>query len=116
MAGTYRPPFGPVGRALDRALLHRVASATIREFTAQVAARITDRSGAVAATLNGAGVTGDQLRYLDDAPRVRHCRSARIYEAAGCSCGLVIRAGPPWLMLPGRAGLTGGPASRLRGL
>jgi len=41
MAGTYRPPLGAVGRALDRALLHRVASATIRNFIAQVAARIT---------------------------------------------------------------------------
>jgi hypothetical protein len=46
MAGAYRPPLGPVGKALDRALLHRVASATIREFIAQVAAQITGRPGA----------------------------------------------------------------------
>jgi hypothetical protein len=58
MAGTYRPPLGPVGRALDRALLHRVASATIREFIAQVAARITGRPAATeAAASNGTGTS-----------------------------------------------------------
>ena len=58
MAGAYRPPLGPVGKALDRALLHRVASATIREFIAHVAARITDRPGATEATAsNGTGAS-----------------------------------------------------------
>jgi hypothetical protein len=58
MAGAYRPPFGPVGKALDRALLHRVASATIREFIAQVAARITGPPGtAEAVAPNGAGTS-----------------------------------------------------------
>lgn len=56
MAGTYRSPLGPVGKALDRALLHRVASATIREFLARVAAQITDRPGAAAAP-NGTGAS-----------------------------------------------------------
>ncbi len=28
----YRPPFGAVGRAIDRALLHRVAEATVKDF------------------------------------------------------------------------------------
>jgi len=47
-----------VPRALDRTLLHRVASAAIREFTAQVAARITGHPGAVAGTTpNGAGAS-----------------------------------------------------------
>jgi hypothetical protein len=57
MAGAYRPPLGPVGMALDRALLHRVAAATIREFIAQVAARITGQPGAEAAAPNGAGAS-----------------------------------------------------------
>jgi hypothetical protein len=58
MAGTYRPPLGPVGRALDRALLHRVASATIRHFIAQVAAGITGRPGSAEATaFNGTGAS-----------------------------------------------------------
>jgi hypothetical protein len=45
MSGVYRPPLGALGQALDRAILHRVAAATIRDFTAQVAARITDHPG-----------------------------------------------------------------------
>ena len=41
MAGSYRPPLGSLGEALDRAMLRRVAAATIRRFVAQVAAQIT---------------------------------------------------------------------------
>jgi hypothetical protein len=40
MAGVYRPPLGALGQALDRAVLRRVAVATIRRFVAQVAASI----------------------------------------------------------------------------
>ena len=42
MAGSYRPPLGSLGAALDRAVLHRVADATIRRFVARVAAQISD--------------------------------------------------------------------------
>ncbi len=45
MSGVYRPPLGALGQALDRAILHRVATATIRDFVAQVAARIADQPG-----------------------------------------------------------------------
>ena len=38
LAGAYRPPLGALGDALDRALLHRVASATIRGFLRRIAA------------------------------------------------------------------------------
>jgi hypothetical protein len=31
----YRPPLGTVGRAMDRALLHRVAEATVKDFLDQ---------------------------------------------------------------------------------
>jgi hypothetical protein len=31
----YRPPLGTVGRAIDRALLHRVAEATVKDFLDQ---------------------------------------------------------------------------------
>src|SRR5690349_1645751 len=58
MAGSYRPPLGALGRALDQAILHRVAAATIRGFVAQVAARIGGgQSGGAAETHapNGAG-------------------------------------------------------------
>jgi hypothetical protein len=50
MAGSYRPPLGPLGEALDRAILRRVATATIRSFVAQVAAQITGQPAS-----NGAG-------------------------------------------------------------
>src|SRR5260370_55575 len=37
LAGSYRPPLGAMGQALDRAILHRVASATIRGFLGRIA-------------------------------------------------------------------------------
>jgi hypothetical protein len=46
MAGAYRPPLGPLGEALDRAILRRVADATIRSFLARVAAQITGQPSA----------------------------------------------------------------------
>jgi hypothetical protein len=45
MSGVYRPPLGALGQALDRAILHRVAAATVRNFLGQVAARIADQPG-----------------------------------------------------------------------
>ena len=50
LAGAYRPPLGALGQALDRAVLHRVAVATIRGFLARVAAQLADQPVA-----NGAG-------------------------------------------------------------
>jgi hypothetical protein len=35
--GTYAPPLGPLGRALDRAVLHRVAEASVKGFVDRVA-------------------------------------------------------------------------------
>lgn len=40
ISARYRPPFGVVGRALDRALLHRVAEATIKDFLDHAGERI----------------------------------------------------------------------------
>ncbi len=40
MSGRYRPPLGAVGRAIDRALLNRVAEATVRDFVRRVAAAL----------------------------------------------------------------------------
>ena len=37
MRGTYAPPLGPLGRALDRAVLHRVAEASVKSFVDRVA-------------------------------------------------------------------------------
>jgi hypothetical protein len=49
MAGVYRPPLGSLGEALDRAILRRVAAATIRSFVARVAAQITGQPGSASA-------------------------------------------------------------------
>lgn len=37
LAGSYRPPLGRLGAALDRAILHQVATATVRALLHQVA-------------------------------------------------------------------------------
>ena len=50
LAGAYRPPLGPLGQALDRAVLNRVAAATIRNFLLEVAAQLDDHP-----VPNGAG-------------------------------------------------------------
>ena len=42
----YRPPLALVGRALDRALLHRVAEATIGDFVERIADRILPQRAA----------------------------------------------------------------------
>jgi hypothetical protein len=36
VSGAYRPPLGALGAALDRAVLHRVAEATIQSFVNQL--------------------------------------------------------------------------------
>jgi hypothetical protein len=40
LTGVYRPPLGVVGAVLDRAILSRVATATIRDFIGRLAADI----------------------------------------------------------------------------
>jgi len=47
--GVYRPPFGAAGAGLNRAILHRVATATIRAFVTQVADAIATPPPAPAA-------------------------------------------------------------------
>lgn len=40
LAGSYRPPLGALGTVLDAAILHRVASATVRGFMSRIATAI----------------------------------------------------------------------------
>jgi hypothetical protein len=47
ISARYRPPLGPVGRALDRAILHRVAEATVKDFLDQVAVVVDETARAV---------------------------------------------------------------------
>jgi hypothetical protein len=48
LAGVYRPPLGRAGGALDRAVLQRVAAATIHAFIRRVADAIVHPAGAPA--------------------------------------------------------------------
>lgn len=42
ISAVYEPPLGLVGRAADRALLHRVAEATLKDFLDRVATRLSE--------------------------------------------------------------------------
>jgi len=43
LSARYKPPFGLVGESLDRALMHRVAEATVRDFVERVASVLRQR-------------------------------------------------------------------------
>lgn len=42
LTGSYRPPFGRAGAALDRVIMHRIATATIQSLLGSVADAIAD--------------------------------------------------------------------------
>jgi hypothetical protein len=46
LTGAYRPPLGPLGTALDRVALRRVATATIQHFVRQLGDALADPPGA----------------------------------------------------------------------
>ena len=48
MSARYRPPFGMIGRAVDRAMMHRVAEATVKDFLDRVGDRLALRAVAPA--------------------------------------------------------------------
>ena len=48
ISARYRPPMGSFGQVLDRALLHRVAEAALKDFLDRVGATISTRVRAVA--------------------------------------------------------------------
>jgi carbon monoxide dehydrogenase subunit G len=54
LSGVYRPPLGSLGAALDRAALHRIATATIRNFLSCLASHIT---GQASPAETGAGLS-----------------------------------------------------------
>ncbi len=43
LSATYTPPLGRVGKVLDRALLHRLAEATVKDFLDRLGASLQDR-------------------------------------------------------------------------
>lgn len=52
MSGRYTPPYGALGQAIDRSLLHRVAEATVRDFVQRVAGTL--RAQAAKGSVRGA--------------------------------------------------------------
>lgn len=46
--GSYEPPLGPVGEVLDRALLHRVAEASVKAFMDRIASALSQADGPTA--------------------------------------------------------------------
>jgi hypothetical protein len=42
--GSYDPPFGGIGRLLDRALMHRLAEASVKSFVDQLCSAVNERS------------------------------------------------------------------------
>ncbi len=42
LSGSYDPPFGAAGKLADRALMHRVAEVTVKNFVDAVARRLSD--------------------------------------------------------------------------
>lgn len=48
--GAYRPPLGIAGAGLDRAVLHRIAAATVQDFLGRIAAALTDPAAAAPGT------------------------------------------------------------------
>jgi hypothetical protein len=48
LRGSYKPPLGAVGALIDRALLHRVAEAAVKDLVEQIARRLDDQTKATA--------------------------------------------------------------------
>jgi hypothetical protein len=74
LVGSYRPPLGRAGAVLDRAVMNRVAAATIRSLLEEAAAAIVpvrardEVAGRVVAQGRPAGRVGDEPDLLANAP------------------------------------------------
>ena len=44
LSASYEPPFGLVGKIADRAMLHRVAEITVKDFVEQIATRLSKKA------------------------------------------------------------------------
>jgi hypothetical protein len=49
VSARYRPPVGALGSMIDRALLHRIAEATMKDFLDQIATKLLDGADLVSA-------------------------------------------------------------------
>ena len=67
LAGAYRPPFAAGGQGLDRVLLHRAASATVRSLLRRMAETIT---AATPVAAPGPAITGPEPAVPGSEPAV----------------------------------------------
>jgi hypothetical protein len=74
LAGAYRPPFAAVGQGLDRVLLHRAASATVRSLLRRMAQTIAPEGASTDASpaVNGPApaVTGPEPAVVGPEPAI----------------------------------------------
>ena len=68
LAGAYRPPLGAVGAGLDRAILHRIATATTRTFMNRIAGAITHPADAAGRERGIAGTAPSWLPPATQTP------------------------------------------------
>jgi hypothetical protein len=68
LAGSYRPPLGKVGAVLDRMALHRVATATVRDFVARAGESLVHPASAVVWEAERAESEALGLSWLPPAP------------------------------------------------
>jgi len=67
LSGSYDPPLGPVGRQLDRMLLHQLAEATVRALLKQLVAALLAESASV---IEPAPEVGPAAKVTDRASEV----------------------------------------------
>jgi hypothetical protein len=67
--GCYRPPLGRLGSGLDRAVLHRIAAATIRALLRGIAGMLTEPKNVPAHYQKGTGQKGTGTTSVLRSPR-----------------------------------------------
>jgi hypothetical protein len=69
LAGSYRPPLGLVGAALDRVVLHRVAAATMRRFVNRIGEAVADPAEVPVATARATRSGEPGMCWFPEAPQ-----------------------------------------------
>lgn len=73
LAGSYRPPSGKAGALLDRAIMHRIATATIRSLAQRLAQALDPAGNPTRQALRVCGGRSQILRRRKHRPP-RHCK------------------------------------------
>jgi hypothetical protein len=92
VAGSYRPPLGRLGAGLDRAIMHRVATATMRCLLQSVAEALVSPGPGRAPPLKARAMAGNlpQSRGCPDGGAVRRRGPDRTGEGGAGGPGRVV--------------------------